>query len=167
MLAELQAFEDLAAFAPALAPGEDRNLDAGFGGERRDGGKVLARQDFGRRHQRRLPSAFDHGGGGKQRHHGLAGADVTLQQAQHPLGLGEIAGDVLDRARLRGRERVGQRIDQLLAQRAGAGRRAAGRPPQVRAHQRQGELPGEQLVIGEPHPGVALRREIGGRRRPV
>ena len=89
----------VAAFAAALAAGEDRDLDAGRRGERRDGGVVLARQDFGRRHQRRLPAAFDDGRGGEQRHHGLAGADVALQQPQHPLGLGEIVGDFLDRAR--------------------------------------------------------------------
>ena len=55
-------------------------------GERRDGLEMLARQDFGRRHQRGLPAGLDHGRGGEQRHHGLAGADVALQQAQHALG---------------------------------------------------------------------------------
>ena len=59
---------------------------------------MLARQNFGRRHQRRLPPAFDHGGRGQQRHHGLAGAHVALQQPQHALGLGQIGDDVGDRA---------------------------------------------------------------------
>ena len=62
----------LAALAPALAPGQDRDADAGGGGERRDGVEVLPRQDLGRRHQRGLPPAFDHGRGREQRHHGLA-----------------------------------------------------------------------------------------------
>ena len=98
-VAEPKPFEDVAAFAAALAAGQDRDLDAGRGGERRDGAVVLPRQDFGRRHQRRLPAAFDDGRGGEQRHHGLARADVALQQPQHPLGLGQVGGDVGDGAR--------------------------------------------------------------------
>ena len=70
--AEPKPFEDLGALAPPLATGQDRDLDAGGGSERRDGAEVLAREDFGRRHHRRLPSAFDDGRGGKQRDHGLA-----------------------------------------------------------------------------------------------
>ena len=57
---------------------------------------MLAREDFGRRHQRRLAAGFDHGRGGEQRDHGLAGADIALQQPQHALGLGEIGDDVGD-----------------------------------------------------------------------
>ncbi len=162
--AEPQPLEDVGALAATLAAGQDRDLDAGGGRQRRDGAVVLPRQDFGGRHQRRLPSAFDDGRGGQERHHGLARADVALQQPQHPLGLGQIGGDVGDRARLRRRERIGQCIDELLAQRAGARRRAAGGAAQVRAHQRQRELPGKQFVIGKPHPGAALRQDI--RRAP-
>ena len=162
-----QPIEDVRPLAATLAAGQDRNLDAGSRGEWRDGAKMLPRQDFGRRHQRRLPPAFDDGCGREQRHHGLARADIALQQPQHPLGLGQIGGDVGDRARLRCRERVGQRIDEFLAQRAGPGRGAAGGAPQMRAHQRQRELPGKQFVIGKPHPGAAFRQNIGGRRRPV
>ena len=76
---------DLGALPAALAAGEDGDADAGLLGERRDGGEMLARQDFGRRHQRGLPAGLDHGGGGEQRHHGLARADVALQQPQHAL----------------------------------------------------------------------------------
>ena len=71
------------ALAAALAAGEDGEPDAGGGGERRDGGEMLARQNLGRRHERRLPAGFDHGRGGEQRHHGLAGADVAMQEPQH------------------------------------------------------------------------------------
>ena len=167
-VAEREPFEQFVALAAALAAGEDRDRDAGRGGERRDGVEMLARQDFGRRHQRGLAAAFDHGRGGEQRHHGLARADVALQQAQHALGLGEIGDDVGDRARLRGRERVGQRLDQLLAQ--VPGRRAStrpGRPPQMGAHQRERELAGEQFVIGEPRPGRASGRHVGRLGRPM
>ncbi len=166
-VAEGELLEDVAALAAALAAGEDGDADAGGGGERRDGVEMLARQDFGRRHQRGLPAAFDHGGGGEQRHHGLARADVALQQPQHALGLGEIGDDVGDRARLRGRQRIGQRRDQLLPQVPVAGGRPAGRAAQMRAHQRERELAGEQLVIGEPRPGRSLRRDVGRLRRAV
>ena len=145
-----EPLEHSVALAAALATGEDRDADAGFGGERRDGGEMLARQDFGRRHQRRLAAAFDDGRGRKQRDHGLARADVALQQAQHALRLGQVGGDVGDGVCLRFRERVGQRIDELLAQRARAALRAAGGFPLMRAHQREGELAGEQFIIGEP-----------------
>ena len=30
------------------------------------------------------------------------------------------------------------------------------------AHERERELAGEQLVIGEPRPGFALRKDVGG-----
>ena len=119
-VAKSKPFEHRRPLAAALAAGQDRHFDAGFGGERRDGGVMLPRQDFGRRHQGRLASAFDDGRRGKQRHHGLAGADVALQHAEHPFGLGQVGGNVGDGLRLRLRERVGQRIDELLAQRAGA-----------------------------------------------
>ena len=84
-LAERQPVERLGALLAALAAGEDRDADAGLLGQRRDGGEMLAHQDFGRRHQRGLPAGLDHGRGGKQRHHGLAGADVALQQPHHAL----------------------------------------------------------------------------------
>ena len=72
--------------------------------------QMLAREDFGRRHQGGLPAGLDHGRGREQRHHGLAGADVALQQPQHALGLRQIGDDVVDRLLLRMRERVGQRL---------------------------------------------------------
>ena len=84
-LAEREPVERLVALLAALAAGEDGDADAGLLGERRDGGEMLAREDFGRRHQRGLPAGLDHGRGGEQRHHGLAGADVALQQPQHAL----------------------------------------------------------------------------------
>ena len=56
--------------------------------------------------------------------------------------------------------RIGQRGTDLRLDRAVAGQRAAGQPPDVRAHQRQRDLPGQQLVIGEPPPGRALDGDI-------
>ena len=81
---------NVGALAAALAAGEDRDPEAGRLGERRDGGEVLARQDLGRRHQGGLPAGLDRDRAGEQRHHGLARADVALQQAQHAVRLAEI-----------------------------------------------------------------------------
>ena len=47
--------------------------------------KMLAGEDFGRRHQRRLPSGLDDMGHRQQRDDRLARADVALQQPQHAL----------------------------------------------------------------------------------
>ena len=162
-VAEREPLEKVAALAAALAAGQDRDLDAGGGGERCDRLEVLAREDLGRRHQRGLPAAFDHGGGGEQRHHGLARADVALQQPQHAFGLGEIGDDVGDRARLRRGQRIGQGLDQLLAQlrrcrwwrgrRAGADARAPARA--------QAGRPGTR------HRRAASRRRRRERRRPA
>ena len=131
-------------------------------GERRDGGEMLAHQDFGRRHQRGLAAGLDHGRGGQQRHHGLAGADVALQQPHHALRAGQIGDDVVDGAALRGRQRIGQRRDDLGAKQAFAGAAAAGQLALMRANQRERELAGEQFVVGEPRPGRALRQDVGG-----
>ena len=90
------------------------------------GVEMLAREDFGRRHQRGLAAAFDHGGRREQRDHGLAGADVALQQRSMRSGFARSATISVDRARLRRRQRIGQGLDQLLAQMAGAGGGAAG-----------------------------------------
>src|SRR5258707_11060911 len=45
-------------------------------------------------------SSFDHGRGGHERHHGLAGADVALQQPDHALRAGQVGDDVVDGAAL-------------------------------------------------------------------
>ena len=100
-LARRKARQDLGAFLAAFAAGEDRKPQPGNFGERRHGLVMLAREDLGRRHQGGLPPGLDHGRGGEQRHHGFAGADVTLEETQHPFGLGQVGVDLLDRACLR------------------------------------------------------------------
>ena len=92
-LAGFEPRQDIAPLLALFAAGEDRDAQAGALGQRRDGLDVLARQNFGRRHQRGLLADFGHGGGREQRHHGLAGADVALQQPQHPHRLPQIVGD--------------------------------------------------------------------------
>ncbi len=152
---------------PAFAAGEDSDANAGGFGQRRNGRKMLTGENFGRRHEGRLTSGFDHGGGGDQRHHRFAGADVALQQAQHALRTGKIGDDVVDRLLLRMGERIGQRLQDARAQAAFAGAAAAGLPPHVRAHQRERELAGEQFVIGKPRPCGVFRKDIVWLRRPV
>ena len=51
--------KDLRALAAALAAGEDGDANAGGVRQRRDGGEVLPRQNFRRRHERRLPAGLD------------------------------------------------------------------------------------------------------------
>ena len=136
-VAERELREDVVALASTFATGEDGNVDAGGSGEWCHGVEVLARQNFGRRHQRGLPAVFDHGRRRQQGHHGLARSYVALQQPQHALGLAEIGDDVGDGAPLRRRERIGQRLDQLLPDMSGARRGPAGRPPQMCPHQRE------------------------------
>ena len=107
-----------------------------------------------------LPASVDRGRG-EQRHHRLAGPDVALQQPQHPHRLAQILGDGGDRLALRGCQRVGQRVDDPVAQMAVAGVAVAGRTPQLRAHQRQRQLAGQQFVEGEPRPERAIGQDVG------
>ena len=52
----------------------------------------------------------------------------------------------------------------LFAEVPGAGGGAAGGAPQMRAHQRERELAGQEFVVGKPRPGQAFRQT--GRRVP-
>ena len=106
-----------------------------------------------------LPASVD-GGGREQRHHGLAGADIALQQPQHPHRLAQILGDGGDRLALRGRQRIGQRVDDPVAQMAVAGVAVAGRAAQLRADQRQRQLTGQQFVEGKPRPERAVGQDV-------
>ena len=158
--AAFESGQRIGAVAALFAAGQDRDLQPGAGRQRRDGGKVLPRQDFGRRHQRRLSAGLDRARHGEQRHDRLAGADVALQQAQHALRLGEIGIDLGEREFLRAGQRVGQGFADGVLDPAVAGQRPAGKPPHIRARQRQRHLSGQELVIGEPAPGSALRRHV-------
>ena len=112
----------------AVAAGQQRQAHAGRFGERRDGGVMLARQQLGRRHERRLRAGLDadqHGEEGDQR---LAAADIALQQPDHALGLGHVGLDLAGREDLAGRQLERQRRQRALLQAAVAlgrrGRRA-------------------------------------------
>ena len=120
---------------------------------------MLPRQDFRRRHQRRLPAGLDHGGGREQRDHGFSRADVAVQQPQHAMRLRQIGDDIADRALLRRRQRVGERRDDAFAQAAFGGAAVAGPLPHMRAQQGERELAGEQFVVSQPRPRRACRIE--------
>ena len=159
-LAVRQPRQQFAALLALLAAGEDRHPHAGTFGERRDGLDVLAREDFRRRHQRGLLAHLGDRGGRQQRHHGLARADVALQQPQHADRLAQILGDGRRRLALRRRQRVRQRVDDPVAQMAVAGMAIAGGTAQLRAHQRQRQLTGQQFVEGKPRPVGAVGQDI-------
>ena len=78
--------------------------------------QVLFGQQFGRRHQRHLVTAF-HGGNSREcRHHRLAAAHIALHEPQHGMRTGEITCHFTADARLGFRQREGQRCQQAIAQ---------------------------------------------------
>ncbi len=111
-----EAGEDRLALAALFAAGEHREADAGGLRQRLDRARMLAHEELGRRHHGGLTAGLDDIGGGDQRHHRLARADVALQQAQHALRRGEVRLDVGERRRLAGGEREGQGGHQLGAE---------------------------------------------------
>ncbi len=69
---------------------------------------MLPRQDVGGHHEGGLAAGLRRCHQCHQGHHCLAGADITLQQAQHALARGHVAQDIADGGFLRAREAVGQ-----------------------------------------------------------
>ena len=126
-----------------------------------DGLEMLAREQLGRRHQRRLRAGLDRACHGEQRDHGLAAADIALQQTQHAVRTGEVGVDLGQRACLRAGQLEGQRGEDRLAQLAGGSEPPAGTPLEPRADDGKRKLIGEQLVIGEPRPRRRRRQQIG------
>ena len=88
------AAEHARALGALVAAGQQRDAQAGRLGQRRDALEMLAGEDLGRRHQRGLPPGFDDARHGQQRDHGLARADIALEQAQHALSAREVGADL-------------------------------------------------------------------------
>ncbi len=84
-LAGGDALQDGITLAALGAAGQHVDGEAGGGGHGRERRKMLAREDFRRRHQHGLPAAFDGSQHRHQRHRRLAGADVALKEPQHAL----------------------------------------------------------------------------------
>ena len=139
----LERLDDLRALAAPLAPREQRDAQARGGAERADGLKMLAGEQLGRRHQRRLRSRLDRACHGEQRDHGLAAADIALEETQHALRAREIGVDLGQGAGLRAGQREGQRGEDGLAELAGCSKPPAGTPLEPRADHGQRKLIGE------------------------
>ena len=159
-LTGVKPLQYLAPFLARFAAGEDRHAKTGAFGERRDGLDMLARQNFGRRHQRRLLADFGHRGRRQQRHHRLARSDIALQQPQHAHRLAQVFRDGCGRLPLRGCQSVGQCVDDLVAQAAVAGMALAGGTAQLRTHQRQRQLSGQQFIERQPRPERTVRQDV-------
>ena len=125
---------------------------------------MLAGEHFGRRHHRRLPPRLDHLRHRDQRNHGLARADVALQEPDHALFGRKIGADFVDRLALRPGQRERQRRLEPPAQRALGGMRPPGDPAHPRAHQKQRELVRQQFVVSQPGRGGPGRVDVRGRR---
>ena len=123
---------------------------------------MLAGQDFGRRHQGGLAACLCRPCHGEQGNHGLAGADVALQQAQHAVRLAEIVEDLTHRLLLRAGQRVGKGVADLCHKRPVARERPARQAARLHPDQCQSQLAGEKLVISEPPPGHAGGRDVEG-----
>ena len=121
---------------------------------------MLAGEDLGRGHHRRLPARFDHLRHRQQRDDGLARPDVALQQPQHALLGSQIIADVVDRLTLRAREREGQGGLEAPGQSAFSDMGAAGNDAHPRPHEQERELIGQKLVIGKPRRGRTGRVDI-------
>ena len=80
-LAGRQRGEPGGALGALVAAGQDVEPHPGGLGERLQRQEVLAGEDLGRGHQRRLAAGLDGGEHGEERDQGLAGADVALQAA--------------------------------------------------------------------------------------
>ncbi len=84
-----------------LATGQKADLDICRRGVTLQGRVMLAGEDLSRRHQCGLTAALDRAQHRQQCHHGLAAADIPLQQAHHAPWLRHVGGDLGDRQTLR------------------------------------------------------------------
>ena len=139
----------------AFASRQQCHADAGGARQRFEGVEMLAHQQFRRRHQRALRTRFD---GIEQRQHGDDGftrADIALQQPQHARGRRHIGFDFCQRGFLCIGQREGERFQHLCFQVSVAPDRATFRRAQLCTNERERQLIGEKLVIGE---ALACRR---------
>ncbi len=94
--------------------------------------------------------------------HGLARADVALEQAGHRRRARDLALDLGERATLRRRETKGQRLEESAHRVRFGDRRREDRLCAAALAPHDGELHSEQFVEGEPALGTARRRVVRG-----
>ena len=143
---------------------EQDDRDDQLGADRIESEKVLLCEGFRRRHQCALAPALHRAQERVERHGGLAGADVPLEQALHRHPAGEVRVDLRDRALLmlgqREREHGAVALDQL----ARLAERRRDRRLALAGALREADLEHEQLVEREP---AAAFLRLGERARPV
>ena len=143
---------------PGGAFGAIEHPETGQGAEKRlQGGVVLGREHLSGGQEGRLTSASDHLEHGAQGHEGLAAAHVTLEEALHGDGTGQIGSDLLADPHLSGGEVVGQGGVEVGSQ---GGSRLRLRPCHrgpgalvVSPTLGQGHLKNEGLLMAQPAPG--------------
>ena len=155
------AAEDVLARRAPFAAGQQRHADAGRARQRFERVEMLAHQKLRRRHQRALRARFD----GIE--HAPACATMVLPAPTSPcssrsmrVGRRHVGFDFGQRGFLRVGQREGQGRQHLRFQMAVAFDRAAFGHAQLRADERQRQLIGEKLVIGEALARRRFGREI-------
>ena len=128
---------------------------------------MLLGEDFGRRHQCGLAAGLDRRRHREQRYHRLAAADIALQHPHHARRRRHVPEDLRQRRLLGTGQGERQGIDDFPAPATVAGQRPAPEPPLPLPHQRQRELGGQHLVIGEADACDGLRQQIRPAFRPM
>ncbi len=150
-----------------LAARQIAERNAGRLAKRRQRLEMLPRQYVGRCHDRGLRPGLDRCRHRKCGDHGLARADIALQQAQHAARCGHIRFDLGQRLLLRAGELIGQGGAHLLGEVPAAHQRAPGKLPVAAPDERDCKLGGEHLVKTEPFARLGPKRDIAGRLRPM
>ena len=142
--------------------GEQRRLHIRSGKKAGERGEVLAGQQLGGRHERRLQAVLRRlpaQGGGHRR---FAAAHVALHEAVHGRGARHVRRGLAHGAALRPRGRKGQPFPELLHRVDRRGRRAAA--PAAAFQAEQARLKHKQFLIDQPFPrprqGGRVRREM-------
>ena len=145
-----EAAQNLLPLRPLHRTGQQPHLDPCGQAELGQRPQMLPRQQFGGRHQRALRARFDRAEHRQHRDQRLARADIALQQAQHAAGGGHVGADLGQRLGLAERRRMAEGRERLGLQLSRTGQGAAGPAALAAADQGDGDLAGQQFVIGQP-----------------
>ena len=134
---------------------------------------MLLGQNFGRRHKRHLLSAFDRLQRRQRGNHGLARADIPLQQPLHRCGALQVVRNLADHALLRACQLEARAFAQLRSEHTGAGQHGRTMLGTGTATDLERQLLRQQFVELETRPcrmGARIQRALGeigqsGRRR--
>ena len=155
------------AFGDLVASRDEGEADAHALPQRKHALVMLAGENFGGRHERRLPSRLHHARHGQQGDERLARAHIALQQAQHALGRGDVGAYFGDGFRLRSRELEGQGGQNLIGDAPVPHAGAAGQFAKLGAGHHQRHLARQQFIEGEAHAGGRIGFEIPRARGPM